>query len=362
MPSPAELFIVGYQGTELPTSLATRFRRGDFAGLIFFRRNFQNPDSARAIAIDMESVLRGYAPSSAVEQAAPILAIDHEGGRVQRLRGDVTVWPPMHKLADKPEQLCEAVGQAMGWELAALGFNVSFAPVLDVHTNPANPIIGDRAFGTLPEAAASRALSYLRGLERNVGLRGCGKHFPGHGDTETDSHLTLPVVKRDLATLRQVELLPFERASAADIGMLMTAHVVYPAVDARPATLSRKWLTDMLRGELGFSGVVVSDDLDMKAVTAQQLGIADDSGVVVESLLAGCDAFLFCQDAERLLRAEEALSRAAEKSSTVRDRIAESAARLSRFRATLRSSGPTHERIAHFPVQDHLLLTSQVLV
>ena len=160
-----------------------------------------------------------------------------------------------------------------------------------MHTNPANPIIGDRAFGTLPEAAASRALPICAGWSGTSVCVAAASTFRVSGDTETDSHLTLPVVKRDLATLRQVELLPFERASAADIGMLMTAHVVYPAVDARPATLSRKWLTDMLRGELGFSGVVVSDDLDMKAVTAQQLGIADDSGVVVESLLAGCDAF-----------------------------------------------------------------------
>lgn len=362
MPSPAELFIVGYQGTELPTALAKRFRLGDFAGLIFFHRNFQHPDSAVAIAADMDAVLRGYAPSAERSSLAPILAIDHEGGRVQRLRGDVTVWPPMGKLADKPTQLCESVGRAMGWELQALGFNLSFAPVLDVHTNPANPIIGDRAFGHTPQEAAERALSYLRGLEQNTGLRGCGKHFPGHGDTETDSHLTLPVVSRDLSTLRQVELLPFQRACEADIGMLMTAHVVYPAVDSRPATMSRKWLTDILRGELGFSGVVVSDDLDMKAVTAQQLGIADDSGVVVESLLAGCDAFLFCQDPARLERAEEALIRAAEAQSAVRDRIAESAARLARFRATLSASGPTGERIAHFPVQDHLLLKAQVLV
>ncbi len=362
MPSPAELFIVGYHGTELPSSLQARFRRGDFAGLIFFRRNFADPEKAARIADDMDAVLCGYAPAEKNASLPPILAIDHEGGRVQRLRGEVTVWPPMMKLADKPPELSKSVGRAMAWELSALGFNLSFAPVLDVHTNPANPIIGDRAFGHSPEAAVERALSYLRGLESEPGLRGCGKHFPGHGDTETDSHLTLPTVKRDLETLQAVELLPFRRAAAAQIGMLMTAHVVYPSVDTRPATLSRKWLTDILRTELGFAGVVVSDDLDMKAVTAEQLGIADDSGVVVESLLSGCDAFLFCQDPERLQRAEEALTLAAEKSSAVRDRIAESAARLAHFRATLRASGPIRERVAQFPIQEHLLLKSQVLV
>ena len=359
MPSPAELFIVGFHGPRLPIELAPRFERGDFAGLIFFRRNFQQPDDATAIAHDLEAVMSGYCPQQS-PMLAPILAIDHEGGRVQRLRGQVTVWPPMMKLADKPVALAASVGRAMAWELAALGLNVSFAPVLDVHTNPTNPIIGDRAFGSSPQAAAERALAYLRGLESEPGLRGCGKHFPGHGDTETDSHLTLPVVRRDLATLQAVELAPFRDAIAASIGMLMTAHVVYPEVDARPATLSRKWLHDILRSQLGFSGVVVSDDLDMKAVTAQQLGIPDDSGVVVESLLAGCDAFLFCQDAERLQRAEEALIRAAERSATVRERIAESAARLQRFRATLGQGQPQWERIRQFPVPAHLQLKSQL--
>ena len=361
MPSPAELFIVGFHGPRLPEALARRFGRGDFAGLIFFRRNFTAPDDAMAIGDDLEAVMSGYVPDPERRLPPPILAIDHEGGRVQRLRGQVTVWPPMMNLADKPPKLAESVGRAMAWELAGCGFNVSFAPVLDVHTNPANPIIGDRAFGTDPDAAATRALAYLRGLESEPGLRGCGKHFPGHGDTETDSHLTLPTVRRDLETLKAVELLPFQRSIAARIGMLMTAHVVYPAVDERPATLSRTWLHDILRTQLGYDGLVVSDDLDMKAVTAGQLGIPDDSGVVVESLLAGCDAFLFCQEPERLQRAEEALIRAAENSSTVRDRIAESAARLQRFRSSLGGGRPIRERLQKFPVPEHLRLREQFL-
>lgn len=354
---PAELFIVGYQGYRLPVELATRFARGDFAGLIFFRRNFASPDDAQAVAAELQAVMTDYRAAL----PPPVLAIDHEGGRVQRLRGQVTVWPPMMSLHDQSLALAESVGRAMAWELRALGLNVSFAPVLDVHTNPANPIIGDRAFGTAPDAAVERALAYLRGLESEPGLRGCGKHFPGHGDTETDSHLTLPVVRRDWPTLEAVELLPFRRAISAGIGMLMTAHVVYPAIDERPATLSRKWLHDVLRTQLGYTGLVVSDDLDMKAVTAEKLGIADDSGVVVESLLAGCDAFLFCQEPERLARAEEALIRAAERSATVRDRIAESAARLATFRRTLGDGRPVWDRLAQFPVAEHLQLREQLL-
>ena len=141
---PAELFIVGYQGYRLPVELATRFARGDFAGLIFFRRNFASPDDAQAVAAELQAVMSDYR----AELPPPVLAIDHEGGRVQRLRGQVTVWPPMMSLHDQSLALAESVGRAMAWELRALGLNVSFAPVLDVHTNPANPIIGDRAFGT----------------------------------------------------------------------------------------------------------------------------------------------------------------------------------------------------------------------
>lgn len=340
MSAASELFIVGYEGIELPPELADRFGRGDFAGLIFFRRNFTAPDEPAAAGADVARIAATYRPAdAALAGLPPIFAIDHEGGRVQRLRGATTVWPPMLRLAERPPEVAEEVGRAMARELLALGLNVDFAPVLDVMTNPQNPIIGDRAFGTDPAAASERALAFLRGLESEAaagsGLRGCGKHFPGHGDTATDSHLELPRVDRDEATLRAVELLPFAAAARAGVGMLMTAHVVYPAVDARPATLSRRWLTEILRGELGFRGVIVSDDLDMKAVTASHLGISDDSEVVVESLLAGCDAFLFCRDPDRLRRAEEALSRAAERSAAVRERITESAARLRAFRRSL---------------------------
>ena len=172
---------------------------------------------------------------------------------MQRVKAPLTVWPAMARVAAVGDLgYTEAVGRAMGLEIAALGFNVDYAPVLDVHTNPANPIIGDRAFGTDARAAAAQALAFWRGLE-SAGVRGCGKHFPGHGDTATDSHLELPRVDADEARLRAVELVPFAAASEARVPMLMTAHVVYPALDAEPATMSKRWLVDVARGELGFS-------------------------------------------------------------------------------------------------------------
>jgi beta-N-acetylhexosaminidase len=222
------------------------------------------------------------------------------------------------------EDLAARVGRALGDELRAVGFDIDFAPVLDVHTNPANPIIGDRAFGTEPEAVARRALAFARGLDE-AGLLACGKHFPGHGDTHTDSHLELPRVDHDRDRLDRVELAPFARAAAAGIPMLMTAHVVYAALDPdRPATLSPAVVTDLLRGRLGYQGVIVSDDLDMRAI-ADHMGAGE---AAVAAVRAGCDVLLLCRDEAHQLAAEAALVREAERDAELRRRIGESAARV----------------------------------
>lgn len=371
----SELFIVGYDGIELPEPLRTRYSRGDFAGLIFFARNFPNASDGRAdvrrIAELLDEIGRIYQPedSGPFAQLPPILAVDQEGGRVQRVRAPVTVWPPMGRLGSQPPAVAEETGRAIAAELAALGFNLNFAPVLDVHTNPENPVIGDRSFGATAEAAAERALAFWRGLEALGCIRGCGKHFPGHGDTSTDSHHTLPVVHHDEARLRSVEMVPFVRAIQAGIPMLMTAHVVYPAVDSRPATLSKRWLTDILRGELGFEGVILSDDLDMRALAREQLaglpageGAALDEGhVIVDSLLAGCDAFLLCRNPERQARAEEALNRAAAERPDVRARLCESAMRLRRFRATLGWPACDSVEVGRLPLPEHEALRQRLL-
>ena len=197
---------------------------------------------------------------------------------MQRVRAPATQWPPMmaHDGLPAPddERTAEQVGRALGDELRALGFDIDFAPVLDVHTNPANPIIGDRAFGRDAATVARRALAFARGLDA-AGILACGKHFPGHGDTDTDSHLELPRVDHPWDRLESVELAPFRAAAAARLPMIMTAHVVFPALDpTRPATLSEQVVTGLLRGKLGFDGVIVSDDLDMKAI-AGLLGAGD---------------------------------------------------------------------------------------
>ena len=220
------------------------------------------------------------------------------------------------------EVLSERVGAAIGAELAALGFDLDFAPVLDVLTNPDNPVIGDRAFSREPERAALRALAFARGLER-CGVLACGKHFPGHGDTATDSHLELPRIGHDLERIRAVELVPFRRAVAAGLPMLMTAHVVATALDPeRPATLSPAVIAKCLQGELGYRGLVVSDDLDMKA-------ISDHYGAgqaAVEALEAGCHTLLACRDPDNQGAAWEALVTRAESDASFRECVGRAAA------------------------------------
>jgi beta-N-acetylhexosaminidase len=343
-----QLMWVGFYGTEAPPALVKEIAAGDTGAVVVFKRNLAIEVAGTAqiargggaamsggaamaqevvdvdALIEMHRALHAAAPAD-----APLLVtIDQEGGTVQRVRAPATQWPPMlaHDGFGAPADatLANEVGAALGRELAALGVDVDFAPVLDIHTNPANPVIGERAFGRDAETVARRALAFARGLE-SAGVLACGKHFPGHGDTATDSHFELPRVDHDLERLEKVELAPFARAAAAGMPMIMTAHVVFAAIDPdQPATLSAKVIGGVLRKRLGFTGVVVSDDLDMKAII-DHVGAGD---AAVRAVRAGCDALLVCRDEAHQREAREALIREGERDSELRRRIGEAAARV----------------------------------
>jgi beta-N-acetylhexosaminidase len=329
-----QLLWVGFEGTRVSSALRARLDAGKLGATILFKRNLELTLSGEAglpqevCDLDALIALTGELHRAAPDGTPALIAVDQEGGLVQRVRAPATQWPPMRShdglAAPEDEDLAAQVGRALGDELRALGFDIDFAPVLDVHTNPANPVIGDRAFGTEPETVARRALAFARGLDE-AGVLGCGKHYPGHGDTHTDSHHELPRVDHGRERLDRVELLPFARAAAAGIPMLMTAHVVYTALDpVRPATLSPAVMTDLLRGQLGYRGVAVSDDLDMRAI-ADHLGAGE---AAVAAVRAGCDVLLLCRDEAHQLAAEAALVREAERDALFRQRIGESAARV----------------------------------
>ena len=234
----------------------------------------------------------------------------------------------MRKLGERDDlTLTERCGRVLGQQLAQLGITLDFAPVMDIDTNPANPVIGDRSFGRTPEVVTAHALAFAKGLEQ-AGVASCAKHFPGHGDTDLDSHFALPRITHDRARLDAVELAPF-RACKGTIPSIMTAHVLFDALDKDvPATLSKRVITGLLREELGYDGVIVSDDLEMKAVAAHW-GIADSA---VRAIEAGCDLLLVCSSLTELEAAESALAKRAEANEAFRSRLEEAAGRVLQMR------------------------------
>jgi beta-N-acetylhexosaminidase len=328
-----QLLSVGFLGPVPPAELLQRIARCEVGGVTLFRPNVVEPAQVAAVVRTLRELASG---------PPLVVSVDQEGGAVQRLRRPLTEWPDMLSVGSAGDVArTRAVGRALGTELATLGIGWDLAPVLDVHTNAANPVIGRRAFGRDPAAVTEHGLAFWSGL-RAAGVLGCGKHFPGHGDTLADSHLRLPVVAHDLDRLRAVELAPFAAAANAGMEAIMTAHVMFPALDPqRPATLSPPILTTILRGELGFAGLVVSDDLGMRAV-AERAPIEE---LVVESLMAGVDHFLVRQPMARQVAAGEALVRAAEARSDVRARVLESAARMIAFKARSHVGLPTESDV-----------------
>ncbi len=317
-----QLLVCGFYGTELPASLSNALKGGLRGGAVLFKRNMGA--DPRAVA-DLNRALRDACPPD----LPPLSAVDQEGGRVARLGPPVLAVPSMLALARTGKlDLVRRVAKAQAIELAALGFTMNLAPVLDVNTCENNPIIGDRAFGSDPREVVRYGVAYLRGLQDGEVLA-CGKHFPGHGDTSKDSHLELPVVTHGRARLDECELLPFRAAIGAGIAALMSAHVEYPALDKGvPATMSRAICASLLRREMGFDGVLLSDDLEMKAI-ADRYSIED---AAVESVWAGCDGLLICSDEERQGRAHAALVHRAEADPRFRDRCVEAAQRMLRVR------------------------------
>ena len=277
-----QLLLAGFSGDQLPVELKAITKEFGLGGVTLFARNIVEPEQVAELCREA-SLLTTDMPCW--------VSIDQEGGRVARLKAPFTEWPPMATLGRSgSDALAEQFARALAAELRAVGVTLDFAPVLDVHTNPKNPIIGDRALAENAADAARLGAIIVRTLQAE-GIAACGKHFPGHGDTTTDSHLELPLVEHPVERLREVEFVPFRAAIAAGVATIMTAHVFMPALDEqRPATLSRHIVHDLLREELGFDGVIFSDDLEMKAL-ANDYTVPESA---VLAIAAGCDGILIC--------------------------------------------------------------------
>ena len=317
----------GFEGPTVPEWVRRRLADG-LGGVVLYAWNVESPEQLTALTAELRS-----------ERADVIVAIDEEGGDVTRLEaGTGSSYPGNAALGVVDDVgLTERVTGSLGAELAAVGVNLDLAPVADVNTNPLNPVIGIRSFGSDPDLVARHVAASVRGFQ-TVGVAACAKHFPGHGDTSDDSHLALPVVEG----LDPFALVPFQAAIAAGVRSIMTAHIVVRSLGDVPATMSRPVLHDLLRDDLGFDGLVVTDALEMKAIS-ETVGVEEGA---IRALAAGADALCLGHDLfdESAVSVRDALVDAVSAGRLPEERLAEAAGRVSAL--ALEAAGATVDREA----------------
>ena len=342
------LGIAGHGVTEEERRFIRECRPG---GFVLFGRNVESPEQVRELNRELVSLLPNDLP--------PVRCVDQEGGLVQRVKAPATLWPPMRFVGNVGEPRFTAhVGRAIAVEMRACGFDLDFAPVCDVDSNPKNPVIGQRAFGNRSRDVSKHVSACIRGMQ-SVGMIACAKHFPGHGDTSVDSHLELPVVEKEAPELEEVELPPFAAAIAVGVGSVMTAHVVYPTWDEDlPATMSRRILQTQLRERLGFAGVVFSDDMEMKAVRGRyplemQLRLATTAGV---------DSFLFCKELPLAVEGYETMVRLQEEDKGQEDAAIDAVKRWDLMRERFFIGAPPQPGLDVLGCPDHLALAMRARI
>jgi beta-N-acetylhexosaminidase len=347
---------IGFEGQAASSDARALIREFGVGTVILFGRNVAAPEQVAELVRELQEAAR-----DAGHEQPLLVAVDQEGGRVARLRDPWTVWPAARAIGRVgSEDTARRVGAAIASELVACGIRVDFAPVVDVDTNPKNPVIGDRSFGDDPDLVGRLGAAFVDGLQGG-GVAACAKHFPGHGDTALDSHFELPAVDHSRSRLDDLELRPFRRLIAGGVAMVMSAHVLVREIDdTLPGTLSPRVVDGLLRKDLGFTGVTVTDDLDMKAVAKHW----KPSQVSVLAAKAGCDLLCFCRDHDAQVEGIEALIRALE-ADEVSFKEAEAAekrlrALKERFLGSYRDPDPKQARLAAGPVE-HRLLAEEIV-
>jgi beta-N-acetylhexosaminidase len=318
--------MLGFDGDSLPGELSEYLARG-LAGVVLYKRNFASAQGLRELTL-------------AIREAAgrPVLiGIDQEGGSRFALREPFTAWPSAAELGRLGDvETVERVAHAMATELRAVGCNVNFAPMLDLHVNPESPVTRDRSFGSDPNLVARMGAAFDRGL-RSGGVLSCAKHFPGHGDAAVDPHLDLPVFTGTMERLESAELVPFAAAVAAGVPLVMTAHILLPQIDPKnPASLSRTMLDGVLRRRLRFDGVILADDLGMGAI-AKRFGPGE---ATVRTLHAGTDMAMLCHDWSAVAPAIAAVRKAKQEARSDEDNWRASLNRIARACIQAEAAGP----------------------
>ncbi len=299
-----QLVMVGFEGQAASSDVKHLIRHYGVGGVILFARNVDAPEQVAELVRELQECAQDAG------HVRPLLvAVDQEGGRVARLRAPWTIWPAARALGRiGSEELARQQAELLAAELRACGLTLDFAPVVDVDTNPRNPVIGDRSYGDDPDLVGRLGTAFIAGLQAGR-VAACAKHFPGHGDTTLDSHLELPTVDHSRSRLDDVELRPFRQAIAAGVATIMVGHLlVREWDDVWPATLSATLVDGLLRRQLGFTGVIVADDLEMQAVAARH----EPGDLGRRALQAGCDLLLASRSHDVQVNLLEGVVRAVE--------------------------------------------------
>ncbi|UOQ49745.1 beta-N-acetylhexosaminidase [Gracilibacillus caseinilyticus] len=313
-----QMILAGVSGTTLDADTQNLITEHQIGGFIFYANNLKTPKQTVQLFNQIKRKNEG-------NRLPLFLSVDQEGGEVERLPGDLISFPTNQEIGERNNaQFSYQVGVLLGQELNAFGFNLDFAPVMDVNSNPDNPIIGNRSFGDNPEVVSKLGVETMKGI-LSQDIISVIKHFPGHGDTSVDSHLQLPTVNKEVAELEQLELVPFERAIANGADVVMVAHILLPAIDPEyPSSMSRAVITDILRGKLEFDGVIMTDDMTMKAITNNySIGSA-----AVQSVKAGNDILLIAHGYNNVAEAIEQVTKAVQQGEISEQRINESVTRV----------------------------------
>lgn len=314
-----QMLMIGFEGTQVNDQTSNFIQENHIGGVILFERNIT--DSKQLLNLNRE-----LKKLNADSQDIPLfISVDEEGGLVSRMPPKIVNLPDSKEIGDhNNSELAYQVGEAIGERVNAFGFNVTMAPVMDVNSNPDNPIIGKRSFGNNKEIVSKMGVEEMKGIQ-SKGIIPVIKHFPGHGDTDVDSHLGLPVVHNSLESIREMELVPFQKAIDHQADMTMVAHILLPEIDNEdPASLSKNVVTTILRGELGFDGVTITDDMTMGAILENY----DIGDATVKAVQAGNDIVLVCHGDENKLKAVHSLTKAVESGTIKEERINESVERI----------------------------------
>ncbi|WP_202709733.1 beta-N-acetylhexosaminidase [Sporosalibacterium faouarense] len=313
-----QMVILGFEGDSLNEDVKSLINQYKVGGFILFKRNVENSNQ-------LLSLLNSLKETNSDNKIPLFLAVDEEGGKVSRMPDELIDLPNSNVVGEsKNNEFAINLGRILGQQLQSFGFNLDFAPVLDVNSNPNNPVIGVRSLSSNPQVVGELGVEIMNGIKEK-GIIPVVKHFPGHGDTSVDSHLGLPKVNKDLSSLRQLELIPFKEAIENDVDTIMIAHILFPELDPNyPASLSERLVTDLLRKEMGYKGVVITDDLTMGAIK-DNYSIND---AAVKAILAGGDIVLVCHEYENEITAIDSLKEAVVNGIITEERIDESVYRI----------------------------------